>query len=309
MRHSTLIAGLCAAAFIARAAAGVQPSPLAGSWDGLIVIRPAEYELDVNLEVESTENGLRGRISYPTQDVHEQPLESVTLADDKVSFVAKDSDGIVSDFHGWLTEGGEVITGELDERGAHYIFRLHRREGPPSARPVPASLDKLSSDGRELRALFNQDQGKVRLLMILSPTCPMCRNGARVVQRYLLDALQSQDVRVYLVWESVGSPDTEAKAREASVFLADPRVHQLWSPDRFAGKAFQQAIGLQGSPAWDVFLLFAPGKKWESAPPAIDSFMHNLSSHEELPRDRHLNGTQLAREVMALLAKVPAAGR
>src|SRR6185369_3831768 len=281
-------------------------SPLAGSWEGIIMIRPAEYELELSLEVEqASEGSLRGQISYPTQDVIDYPLQSASADGEKVSFVVKDEQGLLSNFQGWLSEGGEAVNGDLAEQGAHYIFEMHRRKRDAArTQPAPAVLQTVSGDIHELRSLFDQDQGRVRMLLILSPTCPMCRNGARLVQRYVLDRIADPSLRVYVVWEAEAPADTLEKARAASTFIADPRVRQLWSPDRAVGKAFQQAVGVKDSPAWDVFLLFAGDKSWQSVPPAPDSFMHNLMSHQEMPRDRRLNGTRLNEETAGLLAKL-----
>lgn len=304
MRSRCILAGIWA--LLATAGGAVaEPGSLAGPWEGVIVIQPSEYELELTLEVEKAPDGsLQGQISYPTQDVLNHPLESMKVEGDAVSFVVKDEQGVVSTFEGLLSAGGQTIQGQLAENGAHYLFEIRRMDPAKASAVKPlASLVDVSADGRELRALFNKDRGTVRLLAILSPTCPMCLNGARLIQRYLLDAIQDPDLRVYVIWEPNGSVDTREKARQSSVFISDPRVHQLWSPDRFAGKVFQNALGVKDSPAWDVFLLFAADRQWLDTSPAVDSFMHNLLSHKELSRERRLNGARLAGEVTDLLAR------
>lgn len=49
---------------------------------------------------------------------------------------------------------------------------LRRDGGSPAAAPPAVTDDKkhYSTDLNELRAKFNQDKGKVRLLLLLSPT-------------------------------------------------------------------------------------------------------------------------------------------
>lgn len=282
---------------------------LTGQWKGLVVVRPAEYEVDFALQVDGGQGGaLKGWISYPTQDIKEQPLESLSMGEDgEVSFASKDQDGVVSSFKGWLSSDGETIKGDLAEQGQHYLFELHRGGGEPLlASPPGARVEMISSQGEELLSAFNRDHDHVRLLLILSPSCPMCRNGAGLVQRYVLDKLRTDDLRVYVVWEAVSAADTEARAKEAAVFIADPRVRQFWSKDQVAGKAFQSALGVKDAPPFDVFLVFAPAREWrQGAPPAIDFFMHNLAVREGLPQDKRLNGITLAGEIETLLAKSP----
>jgi len=313
-KSGKLIAGvslvLClATAVVARAGEG--SASLAGSWEGMIVIRPAEYELDLYLDLERTgEGSLRGKISYPTQDVSDYPLESVQVDGEKVAFVVRDEQGVVSAFDGLLSDDRESIQGVLSEQGQSYLFNLHRTSGEHRERsPRPVELLDVAADGRKLRSRFEEDRDKVRLLIILSPTCPMCRNGARLIQHHILDSIKDPNLRVYVVWEAVAPPDTREKALQSAALIADPRVLQLWSPDRFAGKTFQKAVGLEGMPAFDVFLLFDRGREWKESPPVIDSFMHNLPSHPELPQDRRLNGARLAEELSGILARAGKAGK
>jgi hypothetical protein len=128
--------------------------------------------------------------------------------------------------------------------------------------------------------------------------------SARVVQRYVLQTLDDPRLAVFVVWEKIGAHDSPEAARKATMLLPDPRVHFFWSDDRIAGKAFQGAVGIQGTPAWDVFLVYGPGKTWNGeAPPIPDYFMHNQPSHPELPKDRLLNGNRLAEKVKILLAE------
>src|SRR5215467_12359201 len=51
-----------------------------------------------------------------------------------------------------------------------------------------------------LRARFNQDAGKVRLIVIVDPTCPPCRWGASEIEKQVLEAIPSNQLAVYVVW-------------------------------------------------------------------------------------------------------------
>jgi hypothetical protein len=129
--------------------------------------------------------------------------------------------------------------------------------------------------------------------------------SARVVQRYVLQSLADPSLTVFVVWEKIGAHDSPEAARKATMLLPDPRVHFFWSDEqRVAGKAFQGVVAIQGTPAWDVFLVYGPGKTWSGeTPPAPDYFMHNQPSHSELPKDRLLNGNRLAERVKVLLTE------
>ena len=126
--------------------------------------------------------------------------------------------------------------------------------------------------------------------------------SARVVQRYVLQSMADPRLAIFVVWEKIGSHDSPEVARKSALLLPDPRVHFFWSGERYAGKAFQTTLGIQGMPAWDVFVVYGPGRMWNSeTPPGPDYFMHNQPSHPELPKDRLLNGIRLAEKVKALL--------
>src|SRR5713226_2131519 len=61
---------------------------------------------------------------------------------------------------------------------------------------LPALDQKLDP----LRARFNQDVGKVRLIVIVDPTCPPCRWGASEIQKQVLETVPSNQLAVYVVW-------------------------------------------------------------------------------------------------------------
>lgn len=82
---------------------------------------------------------------------------------------------------------------------------------------------------------------------------------------------------MYVVWSS------QLGAREKHVaggakLMQDERVTHYWDPDQRVGTAFQHHIDDLGSPAWDVWMLFAPGVTWErEIPPAPTWWEHQLS--------------------------------
>jgi len=85
----------------------------------------------------------------------------------------------------------------------------------------------VSSDGRELREVFNQDSGNTRLVMILSPTCMVCRMGARIVERHVLEHVADPRLSVYVIWEPTSSRDSLQAAQEASTLLSDQRIRPV----------------------------------------------------------------------------------
>jgi hypothetical protein len=126
-----------------------------------------------------------------------------------------------------------------------------------------------------------------------------CTASARVAQRYVLDKIADERLRVYVVWGPYKEREAEADARVAATFMPDPRATHFWTETPAPGNLFNdplKPLGLGPLSAWDSFLLFAPETRWEEAVPAPAHFMH---------RDiegRTLNGTRLFEQVRGLLA-------
>ena len=308
MRKLIAVGALCGLAFLA-AAAQAEPPRLDGHWEGWIVLRPGEFEVYMRLDlVRAADGSLSGHLAYPDQGPKEYALDTVKVDDDVVLITSTDEQGTVSVFQGRSLDGGKVLQGDLTEGGRRAPFELRRKDFAPALK-LPAVQD-LAAGGAELKTLFNQDQGHVRVLMILSPTCSLCRMAAHLVERHLVEKIDDPGLRVYVVWERLNPQDDPATAAQAAALLSDPRIHHFWSADRFASTAFQGPVGIQRTTAWDVVLVFGKGKRWTDAPPAFDTFMHNQKMHPELPKDRLLNAEKLAGEVKTLLgAPAPAASR
>ncbi|MEM7586220.1 MAG: hypothetical protein AAF560_22705 [Acidobacteriota bacterium] len=122
--------------------------------------------------------------------------------------------------------------------------------------------------------------------------------SARVVQRYVLDKIDDDRLRTYVVWGPMLGEETEADAPKGSVFLNDPRSSHFWTGAHTLVEALQDPIGLEDEPAWDVFLVYGPGVQWGETPPVPDYYMHHGRS---LPEERHLNGNKLFEAVSRLL--------
>jgi hypothetical protein len=123
-----------------------------------------------------------------------------------------------------------------------------------------------------------------------------------VVLDEVLRKESSDRLAVYAVWEPILRSDDERAARRATTLLPDPRVRHFWAPTQSVGELFQSPIGLVTEPAWDVYLLYAPGTHWSATtPPKPDAFLHQLRGR--LPEDRILNGERMLADVQSLLSK------
>jgi hypothetical protein len=152
-----------------------------------------------------------------------------------------------------------------------------------------------------MRKEFDASSDKVRIVALLSPTCPACRSGHLVIAQTLKKS-GSPELQAILIWEPMRDGDSAAAAAQQADVLHDPRIVQGWNENKSLGKLFGEALDLHEI-AWDVYLVYKPGMKWEAEQPTRPTFwMHQLQG-----ADPNLllceNPTRLSAEVGKLLGQ------
>jgi hypothetical protein len=293
------------------AAPAADAGRLAGSWQGVVLLSPAELENEVEARFFPTAGsggGIEGRLSFTTSGDLDQTVRGLTVAGSRVRFAVMDKNFVISSFDTQLSADGAHLTGTLEEQGEHYALTLHRVAAPeaaPAATPKAEARVPAPADAAALKRLFNQDDKSVRLIAVVSSSCAVCRSGTGILQRYVLDAVKDPRLAVYVIWEPVAGDESATSAALAGRSLTDSRVVQLVARDRFAGRAFAAAAGTNGAPAWDVFLLFGAGTRWGDAAPTPRFLMINMPDLEPAPARPHLNGKILAQKVQEALSAAP----
>jgi hypothetical protein len=168
-----------AAAKAPEPAPALAPSNAEGLWQGTLLYKKAELEADVLVELARDAKGKWvGTIDVPNQQMKFHPLDNIRIDGSAVyfefnRFAQKAQVMVETPFTGTLSADGSTITGDFYEgKKSHLPLTLKKIGGPGSERPEPrlAEVRSLSPDGEELRTLFNRDAGKVRLVLLLSPT-------------------------------------------------------------------------------------------------------------------------------------------
>ncbi len=133
----------------------------------------------------------------------------------------------------------------------------------------PDPVDELPelTDFASLQEVFNQDTGHVRMVALLSPSCGYCIKGYRYMRK-ILDEVQDERLKMYVVWEPMLSGDSKKLATRMSRKAKDPRmVYQAWDNERVTGKTWQASMDLPGI-AWDVYFLYGPDTEWADNGPS-----------------------------------------
>lgn len=165
---------------------------------------------------------------------------------------------------------------------------------------LPALDQKLDP----LRARFNQDIGKVRLIVIVDPTCPPCRWGASEIQKQVLETIPSSQLAVYVVWIPVLNYQDETtlykNGLKESSRMPDSRAIHYVDPKGFSGKEYSTILNVPyHAPAWDVYFAFGPDVRWGDRAPTPTEWMYQ---GEGFDRSRLLDGRKFAGQIQKLLA-------
>lgn len=163
-----------------------RPAPLAaassaspeGLWEGVIFIQRGWLEVELRVELmQGGAAGWAGNADLPSQALQYIPLSQLAVEGRKVSFeLHRPADGAMSAidgrFEGDLSEDGQMLSGKFREEGKTFDFALERIGEAGMERPVPAypDLQLLADRGDELKELFNREQDRLRLVILLSPT-------------------------------------------------------------------------------------------------------------------------------------------
>jgi len=198
---------------------------------------------------------------------------------------------------------GSEVDPPLDGRSDRTAQVAGPNAGQPEksvTREDPSALTAVSSDGRELKAAFNADRGTVKVLLIVSPTCPMCRSGAQLVEEQALARIGGDKLKVYVVWTKKLYADNRDAAAKAVSLVPDRRARHFWDPSGYLGKQYGKTLDLPGGRrfAWDVYLIFEPKASWTDVPPAPSFWMHQLGGQK--PESR-LDGGRFREAIVKLL--------
>lgn len=113
---------------------------------------------------------------------------------------------------------------------------------------------------------------------------------------------ESPDLKTFLVWLPMRGSDDLSAALRQSAALRDARVTEAWDGAREAGALFARRLGLRGT-AWDVYLVYGRGVRWEGAdPPAPTFWMHQLrEGGSGADQKLCLDPNRFTREVLVLI--------
>jgi hypothetical protein len=123
----------------------------------------------------------------------------------------------------------------------------------------------------QLKARFNADAGILRLVVLVSPTCPQCTSGASWIQEYILKRNPKLDLKVYAVWYEMYPGDSPDHFPEARTLIPDRRVVHYWDQQKDVGRWFYGLVptDTRGDIEWDAFYLYDRDSIWSDRPTSM----------------------------------------
>jgi hypothetical protein len=173
---------------------------------------------------------------------------------------------------------------------------------PPQLEPAATSKVTVEDervllcDSRTLPAAFDAAANSLKLVVLVSPTCPICLDGVAVVRESLAE-LGSADVAVHVVWVPVLKGDTPDAAQDsARLFGNTVQAAHYWDVDRALSSRYFDLLGLEArgrTVAWDLYLIYERGARWTAEPPMPKVWLQQLLLDDVPELDRSVLVSQL----------------
>ena len=111
---------------------------------------------------------------------------------------------------------------------------------------------------------------------------------------------KSEMLQGAIIWMPMLATDNLDAADQREITFSDPRVKQVWDPDRILGRLLSRTLSLKAPIAWDVYLIYPPSHPWDTElPPMPDFWMHQLDEEPALL----LDPVRLKHNVQAIIEK------
>lgn len=131
-----------------------------------------------------------------------------------------------------------------------------------------------------MRDWFAREAGHVRVIGIMSSTCPMCVRGRRDGLEPLL--AEPGDLRMAWVFIDMMDTDSRASAQHVSAGATDTRLSAFHDPAQLLGHAMARCLGWTGHVAWDTYFVYAPDAQWlDDELPVPRFWYHQLKDRAE----------------------------
>lgn len=150
----------------------------------------------------------------------------------------------------------------------------------------------------EIKTVFNQQDGKVKFIAILSSTCGWCLQGAQSVQQTVIQKMREKDIDVIIIWTNMLKSDDQVSARKAAT-LFDSNVVQFFDSENKFGDVVAQRLSPQGKRAWDIYMFFDKDTQWSKDFPRPFEYIHQLSSaaHPWVDKTKYFCGPELTKRL------------
>ena len=97
--------------------------------------------------------------------------------------------------------------------------------------------------------------------------------------------------------------DTLEAATQTAAPFSDDRVRHFFDAHKTVGKAIAESLGWSEQIAWDIYLFYAPGQKWEEHPPSPIAYAHQLTN-AWADRDHYRVAADLTKELKGVMEKM-----
>jgi hypothetical protein len=172
---------------------------------------------------------------------------------------------------------------------------MRSSSSPVGVIPISDSLDPL-------KAAFNSAHDVSRLVILVSPTCGFCLQGASAVFEIVQGLGPESKLAVFVVWIDMLPADNGEAARRQAARMPDPRITHFHDGTKRAGSAIAMAMGARDRVAWDMYLVYPPGIFWEAAAPKPQAWVHQLLGALWADPLRYRTGWLLKRGLARLVA-------